>query len=83
MDIKNKRIEVMRFLGQKIDTIISDFLKCIDTNWQPTDFLPLSTAENFTEEIKELRLQCKELPYDYLVVLIGDVITEEALPTYG
>ena len=72
----------MRFLAQKIDTIIADFLKNIDTNWQPSDLLPDSTAENFQEEIKELRYQCSELPYDYLAVLIGDVITEEALPTY-
>jgi len=82
MNTKHKRIEVMLFLAQKIDTIIADFLKCIDTNWQPSDFLPLSTSEDFDKEIKELRLQCKELPYDYLAVLIGDVITEEALPTY-
>ena len=27
-------------------------------------------------------MQCRELPYDYLAVLVGDVITEEALPTY-
>lgn len=76
------RLEVMKFLGQNIDTMISDYLKNIDENWQPSDFLPESNKENFTNEIKELQLQCKELPYDYLVVLVGDVITEEALPTY-
>jgi acyl-[acyl-carrier-protein] desaturase len=82
MHKKNKRIEVMRFLAQKIDHIITDFLKPIDTNWQPADLLPDSTTEDFERELKELRYQSKELPYDYLAVLIGDVITEEALPTY-
>jgi acyl-[acyl-carrier-protein] desaturase len=82
MDTRDKKIEVMRFLAQKIDNIIADFLKNIDTNWQPSDLLPDSTTENFQEEIKELRYQCSELPYDYLAVLIGDIITEEALPTY-
>jgi acyl-[acyl-carrier-protein] desaturase len=82
MEAKNKRIEVMRFLAEKIETIITDFLKNIDTNWQPADLLPESTSENFHEEIKELRYQSRDLPYDYLAVLIGDVITEEALPTY-
>ena len=77
-----KRIEVMRFLAQSMDTIVAEYLKNIDTNWQPGDLLPESTSENFEQEIKELRLQSKELPYDYLAVLIGDVITEEALPTY-
>ncbi len=82
METKHKRIEVMRFLAEKIETIIADFLKNIDTNWQPADLLPDSSSENFQVDIKELQSQCKELPYDYLAVLIGDVITEEALPTY-
>lgn len=32
--------------------------------------------------MKELRERVKCLPLDYLVVLVGDMITEEALPTY-
>ena len=82
--IKNKqsRIEVMNFLAKKIDSIIAEYLKSIDTNWQPTDFLPDSSSENFTAQVKDLQEQCRELPYDYLAVLVGDVITEEALPTY-
>lgn len=82
MNLNPTRLEVMQFLGQNIDTMISDYLKNIDENWQPSDFLPESNKEDFTTQIKELQLQCKELPYDYLVVLVGDVITEEALPTY-
>jgi len=72
----------MQFLGKKMDDIIEEFLKKTDTNWQPADFLPDSSNENFSRDIKELQQQCKELPYDYLAVLVGDVITEEALPTY-
>jgi acyl-[acyl-carrier-protein] desaturase len=54
----------------------------VDENWQPADFLPESNSVNFTADVKELQLACKELPYDYLAVLVGDIITEEALPTY-
>lgn len=72
----------MNFLGKKIDSIIDEFLKKIDTNWQPSDFLPDSSSEKFSAQLKDLQEQCKELPYDYLAVLVGDVITEEALPTY-
>lgn len=72
----------MNFLAQGMDSIIDEFLKNIDTNWQPSDFLPESNSESFVREITELQLQCKELPYDYMAVLVGDVITEEALPTY-
>jgi acyl-[acyl-carrier-protein] desaturase len=72
----------MNFLGQKIEEIISEYLKEIDTNWQPSDFLPDSSQEDFGTNVKSLQEQCRELPYDYLAVLVGDVITEEALPTY-
>ncbi len=82
MNLNQTRIEVMRFIEQKIESIIEEFLKSPDTNWQPSDLLPNSSSENFGAEIKELQAQCKELPYDYLAVLVGDVITEEALPTY-
>lgn len=58
------------------------YLKPIDTNWQPSDFLPDSGSENFYQEIRELRENAKALSYDLVAVLIGDTITEEALPTY-
>lgn len=79
---RQTRIEVMDFLGQEIDSIVDEFLKKIDENWQPSDFLPDTSSENFTTELKELQNQCSELPYDYMAVLVGDIITEEALPTY-
>ena len=82
MNLTHTRIEVMHFLAQKMDEIIDTFLKKIDTNWQPSDLLPDSSSDNFLAEVKELQLECKELPYDYLAVLVGDIITEEALPTY-
>ena len=82
MNLNNTRIEVMHFLEQKIENIIAEFLKSPEECWQPAELLPESSSENFGDQIKELQAQCKELPYDYLAVLIGDVITEEALPTY-
>ncbi len=82
MNLSYNRIEVMQFLAQKIDSIIQEFLKTPETNWQPADLLPDSSSENFIQEIKDLQAQCHTLPYDYMAVLIGDVITEEALPTY-
>jgi acyl-[acyl-carrier-protein] desaturase len=82
MQLNPSKIEVMQFLAQKIESVIEEFLKNIDTNWQPSDFLPESNNPEFIKEIKEIQQQCKELPYDYMAVLVGDVITEEALPTY-
>jgi acyl-[acyl-carrier-protein] desaturase len=47
INIKQTKIEVMQFLGKKIDSIVDEFLKKIDDNWQPSDFLPDSSSENF------------------------------------
>jgi acyl-[acyl-carrier-protein] desaturase len=76
------RIEVMKHVGQEVDALALEFLNPIESNWQPTDFLPDATQETFFSDVKELQAACKELPYDYLAVLVGDCITEEALPTY-
>ncbi|KAK4433076.1 Stearoyl-[acyl-carrier-protein] 9-desaturase, chloroplastic [Sesamum alatum] len=57
-------------------------LKPVEKCWQPNDFLPDSSSEGFDEQVKELRERTKEIPDDYFVVLVGDMITEEALPTY-
>ncbi|HEX8563908.1 MAG TPA: acyl-ACP desaturase [Flavobacterium sp.] len=82
MSIQNIRLEVMQFLEKNIDTFVDQYLIPVEKIWQPTDFLPDTESENFFDEIKELREIAKELPYDFWVVLIGDMVTEEALPTY-
>ncbi|THG17468.1 hypothetical protein TEA_006858 [Camellia sinensis var. sinensis] len=46
------------------------------------EFLPDPTSDGFYDQVEELRQRAKELPDEYLVVLVGDMITEEALPTY-
>ncbi|KAK1311212.1 hypothetical protein QJS10_CPA08g01583 [Acorus calamus] len=43
---------------------------------------PEPSSDGFIEEVNELRERAKELPDDYFVCLVGDMITEEALPTY-
>lgn len=82
MELSGSRLEVMQFIGKNLEELLTEYLKPVETNWQPTDFLPDSTQENFFSEIKLLQESCRELPYDYIAVLIGDTITEEALPTY-
>lgn len=82
MSIKNIRLEVMQFLEKNIDTFVDQYLIPVEKIWQPTDLLPDSQNETFFEDVKELREIAKELPYDFWVTLVGDTITEEALPTY-
>ncbi len=59
-----------------------EFLRPVDSVWQPADYLPDSSREGFFNEIKDLQESAAAMPYDLLAVLIGDTITEEALPTY-
>lgn len=72
----------MQHLEKDVESLIQKYLIPIDEIWQPTDFLPDSKSPSFYEELKEIRALSNELPYDFWVVLVGDMITEEALPTY-
>ncbi|MDA8896326.1 acyl-ACP desaturase [Bacteroidia bacterium] len=82
MKLENIRLEVMQNIELKMGDILTQYLKPIDKNWQPQDILPDSKDPNFFEEIRELQGQAKEMDHELLTVLIGDTITEEALPTY-
>jgi len=81
-ELSAARLEVMQYVGKDLDALMAEYLKPIDQNWQPTDFLPDASKDNFFSEVKLLQESCRDLPYDYIAVLIGDTITEEALPTY-
>ncbi|MFT7334488.1 MAG: acyl-[acyl-carrier-protein] desaturase [Porticoccaceae bacterium] len=82
MSIQNIRLEVMQFLEKDVDNYVDQFLIPVEKIWQPADFLPNSESDTFFDEVKELREIAKDLPYDFWVTLVGDTITEEALPTY-
>jgi len=82
MSIHNIRREVMLTLEKSIDTFVDKFLITPEKIWQPTDFLPNSQKETFIDEVKEIQEISKELDDDFWVVLVGDTITEEALPNY-
>jgi len=82
MSIKNIRIEVMQTLEKNIDVFVDKFLIPVEKIWQPTDFLPNSQKDTFIDEVKEIQEISKELDDDFWVVMVGDMITEEALPTY-
>lgn len=76
------RGEVLTYLEKFLDYNFDSLLKTVEDSWQPADLLPDSRFDNFLEEVKQLRERARELSYDLVAVLIGDTITEEALPTY-
>ncbi|RCV06495.1 hypothetical protein SETIT_1G167200v2 [Setaria italica] len=61
---------------------ILPLLKPVESSWQPQDYLPDASSEAFVDEVRELRARAAEIPDDLLVCLVGDMVTEEALPTY-
>ncbi len=76
------RFEVIKGMESFVADNIDLLLKPVSESWQPSDFLPDMAAENRDEQLKDFRLKSENLPDELLVVLIGDMITEEALPTY-
>src|SRR5690554_7033656 len=82
MALKNIRLEVMQTVEKEVDGYIDKYLLPVEEIWQPTDMLPNFQKENYLEEVTQLREEAKELGYDFWIVLVGDMVTEEALPTY-
>ena len=79
---KVSRAEVMNHVSNYLLEAMPEFLKPINENWQPADFFPDSSKDSFFADVKQLQERAKDLSYDLMAVLIGDTITEEALPTY-
>ncbi|GMH11420.1 hypothetical protein Nepgr_013261 [Nepenthes gracilis] len=77
-----QKLEIFKSMESWAEQNILVLLKPVEKSWQPQDFLPDPASEGFHEQLKELRERTKEIPDDYFVVLVGDMITEEALPTY-
>ncbi|MFC3879114.1 acyl-ACP desaturase [Algoriphagus namhaensis] len=77
-----KNLEVISqiegFVAEAVDTILVDPDEC----WQPTDFLPDFSDPNIHEEIKALQQRAEGIPDTVLSSLVGNMITEEALPSY-
>ncbi len=72
----------MRAIEDRVEGYMDAYLIPIEDIWQPTDFLPDSQQDGFLDAVHQIREEAKELGYDFWVTLVGDTITEEALPTY-
>lgn len=82
MSLTNIRLEVMQTVEKSIDSFVDKYLIPVEDIWQPTDLLPNSQQEGFMDEVTQIREEAKDLGYDFWVVLVADMVTEEALPTY-
>ncbi|CAN6238200.1 unnamed protein product [Urochloa humidicola] len=75
-----------REIFESLDSWAADNILCllkpVESSWQPSDYLPDASSESFADDVRELRARAAEIPDDLLVCLVGDMVTEEALPTY-
>ncbi|KAF5469824.1 hypothetical protein F2P56_010383 [Juglans regia] len=77
-----EKIEIFKSMEGWARKNIVTLLKPVNKSWQPQDFLPDPTSDGFLEQIDELRKRTKDIPDEYLIVLAGNMITKESLPTY-
>lgn len=76
------RLEVVRQLDEVVGQALTTSLLHPDKAWQPSDFLPELSREDALEQIQELRDHAAALPPEVITSLVGNMITEEALPSY-
>lgn len=76
--------EIFKSLESWASEGLLPLLKPVEQCWQPQNFVPDSSLpfDEFTDQVKALRGRTDELPDEYFVVLVGDMVTEDALPTY-
>ncbi|MFY7899193.1 MAG: acyl-ACP desaturase [Chitinophagaceae bacterium] len=78
----SKNMEVIGMLKDFVGETVNSSLLDPDDCWQPTDFLPDLTREDALDEIKKLRERSACIPDSVITSLVGNMITEEALPSY-
>ena len=75
-------MEVVESLQGFVEENLS-LLAPVDQAWQPTDFFPDLTARDWTEQLTQFRETARQASDELLVVLVGNMVTEEALPNYA
>jgi acyl-[acyl-carrier-protein] desaturase len=76
------QLEVLSGLGASVQENLSLLLP-VEQAWQPTDYLPDLTASDWQEQLLSFRAPAEQLSDGVLVVLVGGMVTEEALPSYS
>jgi acyl-[acyl-carrier-protein] desaturase len=77
-----KNMEVMSMLKDFVAETVDKDLLNPDDCWQPTDFLPDFSKADVFDEVRNLRQRTDCIPDTVITSLVGNMITEEALPSY-
>jgi acyl-[acyl-carrier-protein] desaturase len=82
----HRMVSEHREVIRAVEPAVADNLRLLlplDNAWQPTDFLPDLEMESWRDEIAGFRIAAEAISDELLVVLVGDMVTEEALPSYS
>lgn len=77
-----KNAEVVSQLNDLVSITVDTALMNPDKCWQPTDFLPDMTQPDALDQVRLLRERAEGIPDTIITSLVGNMITEEALPSY-
>ena len=77
-----EQLEVLKAIEHNVGEFIDDKMNLPEESWQPSDFLPDFSSPDFPETIKLMQERMANVPDSVLVSLVGNMITEEALPSY-
>src|SRR5688572_23364276 len=78
----DKNAEMIAGLESLAAEAVNEFLVDPQTCWQPTDFLPDMSQPDAMEQVALLRKRSDAIPDEVISSLVGNMITEEALPNY-
>lgn len=81
-DVFADHLDVIRAIEPAVEDNL-DMLVPVERVWQPNDYLPDLEAENWREQIERFRKAAMTISDELLVVLFGDMVTEDALPSYA
>ena len=77
-----EKMEVIKSIEPYVEKFIGERMKDPEECWQPADFLPDFADPDFADKIQVLQASIANVPDSVLVSLVGNMITEEALPSY-
>jgi acyl-[acyl-carrier-protein] desaturase len=80
--ITTAHLEVLRSMQDFVAENLN-FLGAVEKVWQPSDMLPNFAEPGWFEKVEKLREGAEQISDEMLVVLVGDMVTEEALPSYA
>lgn len=66
------------WVAQNVEPMLLDTRRA----WQPSDYLPDPAQPDFLDRVRAFQAECAQVPPELMVVLVGDMVTEEALPSY-